>query len=513
MDTKYNHQEHDARVQQKWAKEKTYTFIPNNGKQVFSIDTPPPTVSGTLHIGHVFSYTQTDIIARYKRLCGFNVFYPFGFDDNGLATERFVEKKNKVTGYSMKRDEFIELCLEESEQAEQTFKKLWQSLGLSADWTKTYSTISPSVRKISQASFVALYEKNKIYRKQEPALYCTTCFTTVAQAELDDIESHSTFNDIDFTINETGKTVTISTTRPELLSSCVALFYHPEDARYTHLKGKHAVVPVFGNLVPCLPEETVLQEKGTGLVMCCTFGDKNDILWFKKHNLPYRPSVGVDGKWHDNTKMLAGLRAHAARITMLEVLKEQGFLVKQTPLIHAINVHERCKKEIEYLIINQWFLKILDQKEAMLTQIDAIDWYPAFMKSRCRDWIENLQWDWCLSRKRFYGIPFPVWHCLSCEHVIVAPLASLPIDPQEDDCPVDACPACGSKELKGDTDVMDTWNTSSVTPYICAQLQNPTCTNPIQDAKNMQLIPMSMRPQAHDIIRTWAFYTILKRSE
>lgn len=508
MDTQYDQKRFDAQAQAQWQKERTFTFNPEHQGPLFSIDTPPPTVSGSLHIGHMFSYTQTDIIAHYKRMSGFNVLYPFGFDDNGLATERFVEKKHGVTGYSMKRSEFIKLCLEQSQQSAQEFTHLWQRMGISADFSNTYSTISPLAQKISQASFLALQKKGHIYRKEEPALYCTTCCTSVAQAELDDIEMPSHFNDVAFKAQD-GTQLVIATTRPELLYSCVALFFHPDDQRYAHLKNQTATVPLAGFQVPILTDTLVEPTKGTGLVMCCTFGDKNDIAWFKNYNLPYRQSVGFDGKWTQETGELAGLRVAAARQKTIELLQAAGALKNQRAITHPVNVHERCKKPIEYVVLKQWFLNILDNKQNFLDQADKLSWYPSFMKSRYRDWVEHLQWDWCLSRQRFYGIPFPVWHCLDCKQIILATDDMLPIDPQET-AYNKPCPHCKSTNIKGDTDVMDTWNTSSLTPYICSQLMHPTEDNPFNSTFLKEFLPMSMRPQAHDIIRTWAFYTIIK---
>jgi len=505
MDKKYEAQTNEAQIASRWEKEQTFKAHKDTQKPLFSVDTPPPTISGSLHVGHIFSYTQTDIIARFKRLCGFNVFYPFGFDDNGLATERFVEKKNKVSGHAMGRSDFIKLCLKESHDAEKTFESLWKRMGISADWSQTYSTISPLAQKISQQSFLDLYKKGFIYRKEDPALYCTTCRTSVAQAELDDADQSSSFNDIVFETS-TGKDAVIGTTRPELLPSCVAVFYHPDDARYQHFKGATARVPLFEHEVPLLADELVDPAKGTGLVMCCTFGDKTDIAWYKKHRLPYRPSVGLDGFWNSDTGLLAGLKAQPAREKVLEELKHRGLLVNQKPITHAVSVHERCKKEIEFVVLSQWFLNILDHKQEFLAAIDKVSWHPEFMKARCRDWIQNLQWDWCLSRQRFYGIPFPVWHCSSCKHVIPASAEKLPVDPQETTYG-HVCPSCGKDTVAPDTDVMDTWNTSSLTPYICAALFDEKADPFIT---NTEFLPMGMRPQAHDIIRTWAFYTIIK---
>jgi len=509
MDKQYNHQASEQKSQQTWEQEKTYLAANNKGP-LYSIDTPPPTVSGSLHIGHIFSYTQTDIVARYKRMSGFSVFYPFGFDDNGLPTERYVEQKLNVTSYSMSRSDFIKLCLQETKSVEEQFKHLWQRMGLSVDWNICYSTISEESRRLSQESFIELYKKGFIYRTYEPALYCTTCRTSVAQAELDDAQKPSFFNDIVFQ-DYKGNDLIIGTTRPELLPACVALLYNPHDTRYQYLRGTQATVPLYNFQVPVLEDEHVDIQKGTGLVMCCTFGDKTDIAWYKKFKLPYKQIIGLDGKWMENTGILAGLRAPAAREKIIEALKEKNLLIKQQPIMHSVNVHERCKKEIEYLALSQWFLNILEHKQHFIALADKINWYPHFMKSRYLNWVENISWDWCLSRQRSFGIPFPVWHCKDCATIILADIKELPIDPQETPYK-GTCPHCKGSTIVPDTDVMDTWNTSSLTPYLCYAYYARSIGKPVDpfttDTHNF--IPMSMRPQAHDIIRTWAFYTIVK---
>jgi valyl-tRNA synthetase len=505
MNKQYDHKNYEKSIQQQWQDQKTYTYAPKG--PVYSIDTPPPTVSGSLHIGHIFSYTQTDIIARYKRMSGFSVFYPFGFDDNGLPTERYVEKKVQKSAHTFSRSEFITLCLKETAAVEQEFKQLWQKIGLSVDWNYCYSTISGMARKISQESFIRLYNNNFIYRTNEPALYCTLCHTSVAQAELDDAQKPSFFNDIVFK-DHLGKDLIIGTTRPELLPSCVALLYNPNDERYRYLQGTHATVPIFEHQVPVLADEQVAIEKGTGLVMCCTFGDKTDIAWYKKFNLPYRQSISFQGKFLEQVPFLAGLTVLQGREKIIALLSQHNLLIQQQALSHAVNVHERCKREIEYLMIPQWFLKILEYKQSFLEAADTIEWHPSYMKARYKNWVENIGWDWCLSRQRFYGIPFPAWHCTQCNAILLARIEDLPIDPQEQPYPGKTCPTCSSTDIVPDTDVMDTWNTSSLTPYLCAALLKGNTTELFN--KEQPFLPMGMRPQAHDIIRTWAFYTIVK---
>ena len=504
MENRYDHIAYDSQMRQLWQQTKAYQttidgFIP------FTIDTPPPTISGSLHIGHIFSYTHTDILARYKRMTGHNVFYPFGFDCNGLATERFVEKKHNTHVAKIGREKFIELCLSTTQEAKIKFIDLWQTIGLSANFDKTYSTISPEIQKISQESFIRLVKKGFCYIKEEPALFCTKCRTTVAQAELDDIEFSTTFNNIEFK-NKDGQKLIIATTRPELLPSCVALLYNPNDSRYIQLKNTKAIVPIFNQEIPILQDDSVSIEKGTGLVMVCTFGDKTDIEWFKKFKLPYKQSIGHDGKFVENTGPLAGLNVEQARTTIINLLKSNNLLLDQKQITHCVNVHERCKHPIEYAILPQWFINIVNNKQKFLDAADKINWHPQHMKSRFIDWVSNLSWDWCLSRQRVYGIPFPVWYCNDCFEILTAPIEALPIDPQYTPY-AGPCPQCGSNNIRPEKDVMDTWNTSSLSPYICKQLNSNTDQSPFEDAT---YLPMSMRAQAHDIIRTWAFYTIIK---
>lgn len=498
MEKQYDHLKQESQITEFWHQHGVFDFR-NGEHEVFSIDTPPPTVSGSLHIGHIFSYTHADLIARYKRMSGLAVFYPMGFDDNGLPTERFVEKQHQVRAQSMKRSDFIALCLKETANVEKQFEQLWQKLGLSIDWSKKYSTIEPRVRKTSQYSFIDLYKKGLIERRAEPSLYCTTCNTSVAQAELDDAEVTSTFYTIDFATT-TGEKLPIATTRPELLPACVALFCNPHDKRYTHLVGHQATTPVFNRTVTIMADELVDKDKGTGLVMCCTFGDSTDITWYKKHALPFVQAIGNDGRWTAITGPLAGMKVQDARKKTIELLESAGALKDQKKITHAVNVHERCGQGIEYLVLMQWFVKILEHKQEFLARGDEIEWSPAFMKSRYKDWVEHLAWDWCISRQRFFGIPFPVWHCKDCGAVLLASPKDLPIDPQEQPYPDSICDKCSSKNLVPDTDVMDTWATSALTPQINAGWPDNTEIE----------LPMSMRPQAHDIIRTWAFYTIVK---
>ena len=497
----YGGLETESLWQKRWEEEGIYRFDPDSSKPVYSIDTPPPTVSGQIHIGHVFSYTQAEIMIRYFRMKGFNIFYPFGFDDNGLPTERFVEKQLGVSAASLPREEFISQCLEISKNIEAQFKELWQSLGFSVDWDQLYSTIEPSSRRISQRSFLDLYKKGLVQKKAMPALYCPFCRTTVAQAESEDKEIPSQFVDLLFHLDD-GRELIIATTRPELLPALVAVFIHPDDPRYKELHGHSVRSPLFDREVPLLTDGKVDPEKGTGAVMCCTFGDTTDIEWFNTHSLPLRQVIDGAGRLNELAGPYQGLKVIEARTKIKDDLEAAGLLRGRKEIVHSVNVHERCGKEIEFLVKDQWFIKILDKKEELIAQGDKIHWFPDFMKERYVNWVKDLKWDWCISRQRKYGVPFPLWYCKSCGQVVLAKEEELPVDPLQT-LPKDPCPHCGGREFLPEADVMDTWATSSVTPQINGRWGEG-------DDRLEKIFPMSLRPQAHDIIRTWAFYTIVK---
>ncbi|PIN84663.1 MAG: valine--tRNA ligase [Candidatus Diapherotrites archaeon CG11_big_fil_rev_8_21_14_0_20_37_9] len=491
----------EAKWQKHWVEQKTCDFDHKRDGPIYSIDTPPPTVSGRMHLGHAFSYSQADFIARYKRMQGFNVFYPFGLDDNGLATERLVEKSRKIRAKDFTRDEFIKICLEETKKHEDIMLADFKALGLSVDWTTLYRTIDEHSRKTSQLSFIEIYNMQRAYRKEAPSMWCPTCETAIAQAELEDVKLDSTFNDIIFKVD--GKDMIIATTRPELLSSCVAVFIHPSDKRKNDLLGKKAVVPLFNYEVPILEDVRVDPEKGSGIVMCCTFGDQTDMEWYFAHNLPLKMSISPDGRMTNLAQKYEGKKIKEARKEIIEDLKSAGLLINQKPIKHAVNVHERCKTEIEILHTKQWFLKYLDLKEEFLKQGNELKWYPKHMRVRFDNWIKGLQWDWSLSRQRFFGVPFPVWYCKECNAEIIASEEQLPVDPIEDKPAAGKCNKCGCTEFIPEKDVLDTWMTSSLTPQINSKWAS--------DKKfHKKLFPMSVRPQAHDIITLWAFNTVVK---
>ena len=496
LEGNYNFKEAEKKILNYWEQSKIFAFDEKSKKPIYSIDTPPPTVSGKMHLGHAFSYSQQDFIARFRRMSGFNVFFPFGTDDNGLATEILIEKLKNVKAESMKRDEFIKLCLETLNEIRPDFIQDWKNIGFSSDYDLFYSTINEHCRRISQKMFIELYNKKRAYRKEAPTIWCHKCRTAIAQVELEDKEFESTFNDIIFKVD--GKNVIISTTRPELLGSCVAVMIHPDDKRNKYLIGRKAKVPLFNFEVPIIADKRVSLEKGTGTVMCCTFGDAFDVEWYKAYNLPLKISFTEDGKLNDLGGKYKGLKIREAREKILEDLEKEKLLLSKKKIKHAVNVHERCGTEIEFLNTKQWYISYLDLRDLFLKSGAKLNWYPLHMKARYDNWVKGLQWDWCISRQRFFGIPFPLWFCKKCNEVILADEKELPVDPLN--TKTNKKCKCGSNEFIPEKDVLDTWATSSLTPRIAAELK-PGIKG---------IYPMSIRPQAHDIINFWLFYTLVR---
>ncbi|HLV97185.1 MAG TPA: valine--tRNA ligase [Ktedonobacterales bacterium] len=487
-------------LRDRWLREGTYHFQRESQRPVYAIDTPPITASGNLHLGHVYSYSHPDFMARFWRMNGYNVFYPMGYDDNGLATERLVEKRLGITAQQVGRATFIEQCMQISEEAEEKYQALWQRLGLSADWRYRYRTIDEQSRKTSQWSFLDLYKKGLAYRREAPTIWCPECRTAIAQAELNDLERESEFVTLAFTL-EHGATLPIATTRPELLPACVAVFVHPADTRYASLVGSRVRVPLLGFDVPLLADPKADPAKGTGAVMCCTFGDVTDVEWWYLHKLPLKMMIGRDGRMTEAAGEFAGLRIKDARQRIIELLEQGGFVLKREPVAQSVRVHERCDTPVEYLVASQWFIRVLDFKQQLLEAGERIEWQPAHMRARYREWVENLGWDWCISRQRYFGVPFPLWYCRQCGEPLLADEANLPIDPTEQR-PQRAC-QCGSTDFAPEEDVMDTWAASSMSPQIAGRwLAEPELYR--------QVWPFALRPQGHEIIRTWTFDTIVK---
>ena len=484
-----------------WEKEKIYSFNLSSKSKIYSVDTPPPTVSGRMHIGHAFSYSQQDFIVRFKRMRGYNIFYPFGTDNNGLPTERLVEKKREVRSKNIPRADFIKMCNDFIKEELPLFIQDWKNIGISCDWNLKYSTIDDDSRRISQWSFLDLYKKGRMYRKDAPAMWCPECRTGVAQVEVQDKEIDSTFNEIIFRIGK--EDLKIATTRPELLPACVAVFYHPDDKKYKKYKGKTAKVPLFNFDVPIMEDKRVDIKKGTGIVMCCTFGDQTDMEWQKAYNLPIKMAINEDGKMTPLSGKYSGMKIKEARKKIIEDLKNAKLLTSQIPIKHFVNVHERCGTEIEFVKSKQWFVRYMDLKSDLLKWGKELNWHPEYMKIRYDNWVKGLQWDWLISNQRYFGVPFPVWYCENCGEVILAKENQLPVDPTKDKPPATKCLKCSSTKIIPEEDVFNTWFTSSMTPQIILNL--------VKDEElKKKLFPLSLRPQAHEIISFWLFNTLLK---
>ncbi len=541
----------ESKFLEKWANEKTYAYDENSSKPVYAIDTPPPTVSGSLHVGHIFSYTQTDILARYQRMNGKNVFYPMGWDDNGLPTERRVQnffhirceanepyvpgldlppilsvmtdkeiQEKRIPQKNLSRKNFIEHCHKLTVEDEKLFKKLWSHIGLSVDWNLEYATIDDHSRTIAQLSFLDLFNKKEMYQVEAPCVWDCDFQTAVAQAELEDKEIPGAFHDIEFQV-EGGGSFTIATTRPELLAACVGVTTHPDDERYKHLIGKTAIAPLFNLQVPIFGSEIVNPEKGTGILMVCTFGDQTDVQWWREQKLGLRQIIGKDGRIqpvefkdavaNENYAKIVGKNVKQAQKLVVEMLQAAGVLKNPPkPISHAVKFYEKGDRPVEILTTRQWFVKLVDKREKLIKFGNQVKWHPEYMEARFKNWTENLSIDWCVSRQRFFGVSIPVWYPINTQGVIeyakvlTPSREQLPVDPMSD------VPAGYTESQRGqpggfigESDVFDTWFTSSLTPQLGSHWE-------VNPARHKKLFPMDLRPQSHEIIRTWAFYTIAK---
>ena len=524
MEKRYQFSEVESRLNEKWRDSGIYFWDENDSapESRFVIDTPPPTISGLLHIGHIFSYSQADFIARYKRMSGKNVFYPMGFDDNGLPTERLVEKEYKTRASQLPLPEFTALCDKTAVKYRQEFRDLFIRVGLSVDWNQEYNTVSPHCQKMSQMSFLDLYDKGNIYKKLTPAFWDPADQTAIAQAEVEEKEYASTMNYINFT-SEDGKPLTVATTRPEMLPACVAMFFNPEEERYKQLEGKTALSPLFKTRVPIIADESVKIDKGTGLVMCCTFGDELDLHWYKEHNLPIKIIVNrhgkisnlddirdsfeiEDDKFSEVKLAIEDQKIKIAREKVIELLKSNNLMVKQEQITHMVKCAERSGFPLEIIPTNQWFISVLKHKDMLQKRAAECNWHPNNMHIKISQWIDGLKWDWCISRQRYFGVPFPIWYSKREGEegkVLLAPVEKLPVNPKHD------LPDGYTKdEVTPETDIMDTWGTSAISPQLNSH--GITETFAIDGQRHNKLFPADLRPQAHEIIRTWAFYTIVK---
>lgn len=481
-----------------WEEHSTYAFNPDARGKIYSIDSPPPTVSGDLHMGHSFSYVHQDIIARFKRMSGFKVFYPMGFDDNGLPTEKYSEKLSGKRLRDFQPEEFIDLCNKAGLEGGAKIKEMFRKLGLSADLGNAYRTYSEESRRISQSMFLDLVRKKRVYRNKGPVLICPSCRTAISQIDMKDMERETDFYYIRFKGVDT-KDIQIATTRPEMLGSCVAVFVNPDDARYSEYIGKKVSVPLYEFSVKIYSDQFVDPGKGTGAEMVCTFGDQNDVDLWRKYSLDTRMIIDSNGRMKGDTFVRAGITTTEARKIIVEHLKSNGFVTKSERKKQTVNVHERCDTPVEIGILDQWYIKYLDLRDKMDAAGNSIKWYPDFMKVRYDNWVRGLKVDWCISRQRVFGVTFPLWYCKNCGEIVYADESMLPVDPRFTKYN-GTCPKCSGTEFVGETDVMDTWATSSLSPRLASQPRGLF----------EKIYPMTARFQGHEIITSWAFTSIVR---
>ncbi len=497
----YDWRECEQKWQSKWKEWGVHRFDRESDRKVFSIDNPPRYASGNLHLGHAYGYTVIDFAARYKRLKGFNVFYPLCFDTNGTPVEVRVEKVHGVKATDVPRQQFIKMCAEFAEKHISEMTKQFEMLGQSMDPSIYYQTDAHYYRRLTQVSFIRMFKKGLVYKGHFPINWCTRCRTALADAEVDYEHRSTKLNYIRFKEADSGKDVLIATTRPELLCTCLLVAVNPEDKDKGHLVGKELVTPVFGRKVKVIADPKVDPEFGTGTLMICSIGDKDDLEHILKYELPLEKGIDEDGRMTDLAGKYAGMAVADARRAIIEDMRSEGLLVKQGPLDQNIGTCWRCHTPIEFLKVPQWFVKSVEFRDQVMQKIDEIVWKPEFMKVRIKDWVDSLAWDWVVSRQRYFATAIPLWECDRCGDVLLAEEAECYVDPTVK-APSKAACGCGGKYV-GSTDVFDTWMDSSISPLYNTFWE--------RDPKAFErLYPMSMRPQSHDIIRTWAYYTILR---
>ncbi|MHC1628126.1 MAG: valine--tRNA ligase [Candidatus Nezhaarchaeales archaeon] len=487
-----------------WEEKGIYSFDKSSigVKPIYVIDTPPPYPSGEFHVGNSLNWCYMDFVARYKRMQGFNVLFPQGWDCHGLPTEVRAERTLGIKRKDMDPKKFKEICMKLTEDWIRPMKEAIKRLGFSVDWNLEYKTMDPSYWRKTQLSFVLLYEKGLIYKGEHPVNWCPRCETAIAEAEIEYVERTTTLNYVIFEV-EGKKPIVIATTRPELLSSCVAVFVHPLDDRYKDYIGLKAKVPIFDRLVPIMADEGVDMEFGSGAVMVCTYGDKTDVRWQKRYGLPVITSITEDGKMNENAGPYKGLTIEEARKRIMKDLKDKGFIVKQEPVTQHVGTCWRCHTPIEILPRTQWFMRTTSLRELVEEKANAITWIPQYAKQRLLDWVKSMDWDWVISRQRVFATPIPVWYCKKCGNTIVAKPEWLPVDPREQPPPINSCPKCGSQDFIGESDVMDTWMDSSITCAVIAGWPDD------MELFN-KLYPNDLQPNGYDIIRTWDYYLLVR---
>jgi len=498
----YAWRESEPKWQAKWKEWQIYRFDRESDREIYSIDNPPRYASGALHLGHAYGYTAIDFAARYKRLRGYNVFFPLCFDVNGTPVEVRVEKVMGIKASEVPRQEFIRMCAEFAEKHIGEMTKQFEMLGESMDPSIYYQTDAEYYRELTQISFIRMYKKGLVYKGHFPINWCTRCGTALADAEVNYESRKTKLNFIKFKETESGEDVLIATTRPELLCTCLLVAVHPDDSSKTHLVGKELITPVFDRRVEVVTDPKVDPEFGTGTVMICSIGDKDDLEWIMKYDLPLEKGIDESGKMTDIAGRYAGMAVSEAKDAIIEDMRSSGLLVRQEEIDQNVGACWRCHTPVEFLKVPQWFIKSVQFKDKVLDMIDEIDWNPEFMKTRIQNWVNSLAWDWVVSRQRYFATAIPLWECEDCGEVLLAEEEECYVDPTADPPRSEKCQVCGGRFI-GSTDVFDTWMDSSISPLYNAFWNR-------DERLFKRLYPMSMRPQGLEIIRTWAYYTILR---
>lgn len=498
---RYDFREIERKWQRWWEERGIYRFDKSDReKPTFSIDTPPPYPSGELHVGNALNFAYIDFVARYKRARGYNVFFPIGWDCHGLPTEVRVERTLGKRRREIPPEEFLRLCREYTLKWIEPMRAALKAMGCSIDWSTEYMTMDPDYWRRTQLSFVLLYRKGLIYRAVHPVIWCPRCETAIAEAEVEHVDVRRELHFYKFKLKEGGE-VTVASTRPELLAACVALAVNPSDERNANLLGRTALAPVYGYEVPIIADEEVDPSFGTGIVMVCTYGDKVDVRWQKRHNLQVRIVIDERGRLTDAAGPLKGLSVEEARAKVVELLKSEGAYVKAEAVESGVGTCWRCHTPVEILPKMQWFVRTRDLSRAVLEAAQSVRWIPPHAYKRLEDWVLSLDWDWVVSRQRVFATPIPAWYCKNCGEAIVAEPEWLPVDPRLEQPKVEKCPRCGSKEFVGEADVMDTWMDSSITAAVHAGWP---------DNFDERLFPADLQPNGYDIIRTWDYYLLVR---
>ena len=503
MPKKYNFAEIESKWQKKWEEMNLYQFNwQDKSRPTFSIDTPPPYPSGEFHMGNVLNWTYFDIVARYKRMNGYNVHFPQGWDCHGLSIEIQVEKEHKIRKRDVPSDKFREWCKHLVEKYIALMKEGVVRLGCSVDWTTEYRTMDPDYWRRTQLSFIILHKKGFIYQGTHPVNWCPRCETAIADAEVDYTEKTGKLHYIRFPLEGEEKSLLIATTRPEFIPACVAVAVNPSDKRFDSFIGKKLVVPLVNRSVEIIPDESIDPSFGTGVVMICTYGDKDDVKTVMKHKLPRIMILSENGKINNKGGKYTGLKILEARKAIVKDFEASGSMEKTETLIREIGLCDRCKSPIEILERKQWFMKTRVLTNLVEKTSHEVVWYPDYMKTRLIDWARSLDWDWVISRQRVFATPIPVWYCKECNEVILSKEEWIPIDPKLENPKTDKCPKCGGREFVPESDVFDTWMDSSITCAIHAGWPDR------EDWR--RLFPADMHPSGIDIIRTWAYYLMVR---